>query len=147
MEEKEDRAVGVIPAYKNAEGKLLFCIVREADGHWGFPKGHQEEGESEEETALRELREETGITDAKLIPDTAVVEEYSFERNGHRYHKVVKYFLGFVDSTVGTTPDEFKPEIPEYRWMPYEEAQKTLTFPEARKVLDDVWEYLQKRLE
>ena len=49
-----------------------------APGHWGFPKGHQDAGESEKETAIRELKEETGIDAVNLLEDKTFTEHYSF---------------------------------------------------------------------
>jgi 8-oxo-dGTP pyrophosphatase MutT (NUDIX family) len=58
---------------------LQFLIISsKSDGHWGFPKGHVEEGESVEKTAIREVKEETGL-------DFDLVE--GFERMAHIYHK------------------------------------------------------------
>lgn len=61
MENKEDKSFGVIPVFKNDGGEYFFCLVKHRAGHWGFPKGHPDVDESEEETAKRELLEETGI--------------------------------------------------------------------------------------
>lgn len=145
MEKREDRAAGIIPVHKQAGGELLFCIVHEADGHWGFPKGHREEGESDEQAARRELQEETGIESVDLISDVQFRESYPFVREEGKIEKTVTYFLGLVSSMKSATNDAFKAEIPEYRWLSCEEAKKTLTYPEARKVLDEVWEYLKSR--
>lgn len=60
-----DKSIGVIPFHKDTTGALYFCVVHHSGGHWGFPKGHTKEGEEELETALRELREETGINEVK----------------------------------------------------------------------------------
>ncbi len=143
MEEAQDHAVGVIPVYKNPEGEFLFCLVQHADGHWGFPKGHQEEGESQEETARRELREETGIKDMQIDRTRMFEEEYVFERGSTRYHKLVKYFLARVDSTDNATQQVFKGEIPEFRWLPYKEATAMLTFSGGKRLLEEVKEYLE----
>ncbi len=138
----EDRAIGVIPTHISESGACVFCIVRHADGHWGFPKGHQEVGESEESTARRELAEETGITRVE-IDTRPFTEEYSFERDGQQYHKSVTYFIGRVSSLDYETPEAFRAEIPEVRWLSYEEAKETLTFPEGKKLLDEVLEYVR----
>src|SRR5438874_1044874 len=116
MELKEARSFGVIPVFRVADksfGKSpLFCIVRAKDGHWGFPKGrcNIDQNESEQETALRELREETGIADCDISNNHFFIEEYFFESRGVRHHKLVKYFLGFVHSMEAQTPADFKEE-------------------------------------
>lgn len=147
MEAAQDSAVGIIPVYKQGD-RFLFCLVKHADGHWGFPKGHKEEGESDEGAALRELREETGIGAVQMVPDKRYSEQYFFESNGTRYDKTVTYFLGLVQSKSTATPKEFKNEIRDMRWLPYEEMIRTLAFVEGKKeMLNEIWEYLQKSLE
>ena len=141
---KEDRAIGIIPVYQSEDGKTLFCIVREGDGHWGFPKGHQELGETDEQTARRELEEETGIKHVEVDPNQTFAEEYTFLRDGGKYHKIVKYVLGRVQSTENATAESFKSEIPEVRWLSYEEAKEVLTFGEAKKMLDFAFEYISQ---
>ncbi len=147
MPTQEERSIGVISVHKKLNSEFLFCLVRESDGHWGFPKGHQDDGESDEETARRELREETGIAEVEIDTTRTFEEQYSFERGGGRVHKQATYFLGRVHSVESATPPAFKAEIPEVRWLSYAEAKETLTFPEAKRLLEDVWEYLNKRLE
>ena len=146
MDTREDSAVGIIPVYKKGDAEFLFCIVKEADGHWGFPKGHKEEGESDEEAALRELREETGIEKVDLIREQKFSEHYSFVRDEDRVEKTVVYIIGIVDTTEHLRSPEFRDEISECKWVPYAHAKQTLTYPEAREVLDRAWEYMQKSL-
>lgn len=143
METKQDRAVGIIPVYQTSAGGSVFCIVQEADGHWGFPKGHVERGESDEQAARRELSEETGIAEAELVQEKTFSEHYSFERDGVRYDKEVTYFIGRVASILGTTPAQFKKEILAAHWAPLPEAQRILTFPEAKEVLAAAQKYLE----
>src|SRR3990172_6790723 len=83
-----------------------------APGHWGFPKGHQDAVESEKETAIRELKEETGIDAVNLLEDKTFTEHYSFLKDSFQYNKSVKYFIGFVPSMTVVTPENFKTEIP-----------------------------------
>lgn len=143
MKQKQEKSFGVIPVFKNDKGGFLFCLVLASAGHWGFPKGHQDIDESEEQTAVRELEEETGIKDIKIVKDKSFTERYSFERSGFYYDKSVKYFLAFVSSIDTTTPDNFHAEIPESRWVNYEEARNILSFKERKEILDQVHEYLK----
>ena len=143
MKNKEDKSFGIIPVFKDFNGNFIFCLVRHAEGHWSFPKGHPQMGESEQETATRELKEETGIDDIHLLNNQSFFEKYSFEKNNFKYNKSNKYFLGIVSSMNASTPDNFKNEIPELKWATYEEAKKIITFPEAREILKKAFEYLQ----
>ena len=143
MKVRKDFSVGVVPVYKIAPGVFAFCIVRHAAGHWAFPKGHSEPGETEQETALRELHEETGITDINLYASQAFIETYSFMRGDVQYDKHVTYFVGETDSMQSETLEAFKSEVTEVAWLPYEKAKGTLTFPEAKRLLEEVCEYLE----
>jgi bis(5'-nucleosidyl)-tetraphosphatase len=138
-----DQSFGVIPIFKDKDGIFLFCLVRHADGHWGFPKGHSNEGESEQETAIRELREETGITNIELVSAPTFKEHYSFEKENVRYDKSVKYFLGIVSSMDAQTPRDFKGEIPDLKWLSFDDAKSLLSFPEAKEILESVANYLK----
>jgi 8-oxo-dGTP pyrophosphatase MutT (NUDIX family) len=140
---KKDKSFGIIPVFRDSKGDFVFCLVRHAGEHWGFPKGHQEISESEQETATRELKEETGINNVDLLNSKLFVENYSFEKDNFKHNKSVKYFLGFVFSIATKTPDNFKKEISELKWVSYEEAKELITFPGAREILDQAFEYLQ----
>jgi len=142
MESKKEESFGIIPVFKNVDGSFVFCLIRHKEGHWGFPKGHRDIRESEEETAKRELKEETGISTVDFLNNKFFIEEYAFEQDGIIHDKSVKYFLGFVPTMVATTPDNFKKEISELKWLKYKDASELLTFPEAREALDQVFEYL-----
>ena len=142
MRLQKDSAVGVIPVYKKGKGDFLFCIVKEMDGHWGFPKGHHEEGESDEAAALRELREETGVEHIDLLRDPKFSEHYTFSRNGEHVEKTVVYMIGFVSSIEGRTEEAFAKEITDMQWLPYEVARATLTYKEAKDLLEKVYQTL-----
>jgi len=144
MENIKEKSFGVIPVFRDKENNLFFCLVQHAEGHWGFPKGHPEPGESEKETAARELEEETGIDMIDFSSNKSFIEEYAFEQDGIIHDKSVKYFFGFVSSVVSATPDNFKKEIPELKWVTYEDAKKLITFPEAKRILEEVFEYLKE---
>ncbi|MBI2627376.1 NUDIX domain-containing protein [Candidatus Nomurabacteria bacterium] len=142
MEIKEDKSFGVIPVFKDSSNNFNFCLIQHEQGHWGFPKGHQDAGESEKETAVRELKEETGVSVVNFVNDKSFIVEYPFKKNDIQYNKSVKYFLGFVSSMITETPESFKKEIPELKWVNYEEAKKLITFSEEKKVLDKAFKYL-----
>lgn len=142
MQTKKDYSIGVVPLFKNPEGVIYICLVHHATGHWAFPKGHKDNDEQEWETALRELREETGIKDIEL-GDKTFDEFYSFEVGGVKYDKTVKYFFGYTKDTSFLIPDEFKEEISEVAWFPYEEALERSTFQETRDTLNSVLGYIK----
>ncbi|MBI2030767.1 NUDIX domain-containing protein [Candidatus Kaiserbacteria bacterium] len=143
MEVRLDNSTGIIPVHTGADGAQSFCLVHHAAGHWAFPKGHIDAGESREAAARRELYEETGILTCKLETEHIFIERYSFEKERIRYDKEVTYFLGFVEAKEPVAPKEaFRGEIVEARWIIYEEARELLTFPEAKVLLGEVQVYL-----
>jgi len=152
METREDNSAGIILTYAGPEHTQSFCLVHHATkpdgsgGHWAFPKGHIDAGESKEGAARRELYEETGIMTCKIDPERTFVERYSFNRDGVRFDKEVTYFLGSVETKDPVAPMEvFKGEIIEARWVSYYEAKELLTFPQAKELLEEVCGYLKTR--
>jgi 8-oxo-dGTP pyrophosphatase MutT (NUDIX family) len=139
METEEYESFGVIPIFKVEDSDPLFCLVHHASGHWGFPKGHPNKGESQNETALRELHEETGITDCGILGEKVFIEKYSFKKGETDHIKTVKYFLGIAPLKEVQTPVEFKQEIPESKWLPYTEARDLMTFSESKTILDQAF--------
>ena len=115
-------AGGVV--YRHADGAIDVVICgRDSDGVWGLPKGTPDEGESLEETAAREVSEETGLE--VMIGRKIGVVEYWFAHEGVRYHKWVHYFL--MEATGGDTSSH-DAEYDRVEWRPLEAALKTLTF-------------------
>ncbi len=130
---------GVIPVRHPTSPNREYLVVHHRKGHWAFPKGHQEEGETERETALRELAEETGITEIKLLNEPRFVERYTYTQDGQAREKTVYYYLGFVeDENVELQEDE----IQDYRWVPFGDALTQLTFLESRKLIHQANHYL-----
>ena len=125
-----EKSFGVVPV-RRQKGKDLFLLVRHHAGHWAFPKGHAEKGETEEETALRELAEETGIRDCRLVPGASFAESYAVPEKPVR--KTVKYFLGIVGTAAVRVQEE---EIADFKWLEAAAARKLMTFDEGPKILD-----------
>lgn len=144
METKQDASFGVVPVYKTSEGiqvLLVHQISYRGDRFWIFPKGHAETGESPEETALRELHEETGVTAVSLLSEQCVNIAYSFIHENVRIDKTVTYFVGMCksDDTEITQPQE----VAELRWCTFEEASRLLTHQNSKDVLEKVKQWVE----
>jgi 8-oxo-dGTP pyrophosphatase MutT (NUDIX family) len=111
------KSCGVIP-YRIREEKREYLVLMQTNGSWSFPKGHMEPGETEIETALRELREETGLM-AVGDPENTATLEYPLHPYGR---KQVVLFLWEVAGE--TKPQET--EILDYRWVKPEELKNYL---------------------
>ena len=137
---EEEKSAGAVTFYKEGSN-IEFLLLHYGKGHWGFPKGHIEANESEEQAMLRELEEETGISDAKIIPNFREHITYFFMENGKKIRKHVVFFL--VESKTKEVKLSF--EHTDYAWLPYEKAIETLTFGNARKVLKKAYDFLKQR--
>jgi 8-oxo-dGTP pyrophosphatase MutT (NUDIX family) len=113
---------------------------RDSDGVWGLPKGTPNPGESLEQTAAREVTEETGL-EVKILDKLGVIE-YWFAREGVRYHKWVHYYL--MEATGGDT-SAHDVEYDRVEWFPAEVALKKLTFKNEVEIARKAMAHLDKR--
>jgi len=133
MEQETERSYGIIPL-KFEGNRWLVLLIKHQAGHWAFPKGHQEEGETPLESAKRELFEETALTVRKIIRDTPIQEQYRYKSKDNLINKVVQYFIAEVEGEVKIQEEELLTS----RWLPLSEAIEQLTFPEARRVCSEL---------
>ncbi len=147
METKNDFSYGVIPLCKTESDTMVLLVHQRShrgEQFWTFPKGHPEVGESKETTALRELKEETGIADIRLLPDILFSTEYVFVHEDLKIHKRVEFFLGYVNDTktLITQPHE----VVDVQWCDFTTANELLTHQNTRKILAEVKDFLKKDL-
>ncbi len=134
-----EKSCGIIVYRETAEG-IKFLLLHYPGGHWDFPKGHVERKDpSEEATALRELQEETGITEVEFNTGYKESMYYEFNRGyKERVKKVVVYFLGKTSEEVVSISFEHQ----NFTWLPYEEAIEKLTYENAKDLLRKAQPYL-----
>ena len=130
--------------FKEKQNTFLILERVEKKGDWTFPKGHQEEGESPKETALRELEEETGIKEIQIANLPIIHEEYEIIKKGEKRLKNNGYFIGFVKEN--TIVNIEKEELQSYKWANYEEAMILFNREERRQVLVDAKRYLDNMI-
>lgn len=118
--------------FREEAGRRLYLLLHYVGGHWDFPKGHVEAGESEEQTARREIAEETGIASLEFMPSFRERISYSFRRSGGLVPKHVVFFL----AKTGEKEVRISGEHVGFEWLGYEDATKRLTFGNARKLLE-----------
>ena len=123
-------AGGVV--FRDRDGTPEVVLTdRLADGTWVFPKGTPDVGEEIEDTALREVEEETGLK-VRILRDLGTTD-YWFAAPGERVHKFVHFFL--MESTGGDT-SAHDHEYDEVRWVAADEARRLLSFDTYREILD-----------
>jgi len=115
-----------------------YLILNYSYGHWDFPKGNIESGESEIDTIKREIMEETGITDIKLIEGFRQQISYRYRKKSRLVNKTVIYYLAETKSIKVILSFEHV----NFAWLNFDDALSTLSFDNSRKVLKNAKEYL-----
>jgi bis(5'-nucleosidyl)-tetraphosphatase len=132
-----EKSCGAVVYTKNKE-RLLYLILKSvAHNHWSFPKGHVEGTETEQETAIREITEETGLE--VLLNDFFRQEIYYSPKP--RVKKTVVYFIGEAKHQHVMLQVE---EIAHYQWLSYEEALAQITFENEKAILMTAHSYLKQ---
>ncbi|MCK4571172.1 NUDIX domain-containing protein [Candidatus Bipolaricaulota bacterium] len=132
-EEGEERAAGFVLFRTIHQDRQYLLLRHQTDGHWAFPKGRLEPGESEVEAAIREIFEETNIDQLCPIPGFRETSRYHFRRNGQRIAKTVAYYLA------ETTQSEvsLSMEHTAFQWLGFEDAVAAITYAESQRILSD----------
>ena len=126
-----DLCYGIIPV-KWHEGHWEVLLIQHyaSTGHWSFPKGHADEGESYLQTAERELFEETGLSIKRYFSEKGLAEEYQFFSKSKLVRKKVVYYVAEVYGELILQQDE----IYASQWLNFDKAIKTITFPAGKEV-------------
>ena len=124
-------AGGVV--YRQVDGRTEMVLCgRETPVRWSLAKGTPDKGESLEDTALREVREETGL-EVRIEDDIGSIEYWFADRDGEiRYRKTVHFYLMVP---TGGQIDQHDPEFDVVEWFPADEALKNLTYANEVEVL------------
>jgi len=143
---RETSAGAVI--FRKNNNEIYYLLLHYEAGHWDFPKGHIEKGESEEDTVRREVEEETGIKDIKIIEGFKEWIKYTFRRTyglkkeekekPEWVFKIVTFYLAETE----TKEVKISFEHTGFKWLPYNEALKQLTFKKAKEILEKAHHYL-----
>ncbi|RLC61218.1 MAG: NUDIX hydrolase [Chloroflexota bacterium] len=133
-------SAGGVVCRRNPAGQLEVVLIATQGGErWGLPKGLVEKGESLEETALREVREETGL-EAEILERLEPIEYWFWwdeEGQKVRYHKKVYFFLMAYRSG-DVAQHDF--EVEDVRWFPIDQAIERASYRTEREVLQQVKE-------
>ena len=143
-----EKSIGAI-VFRGEKGEIFFLLLlypSKNKDYYAFVKGHQEIGEADEETLKRELKEETGMKEIKVIPGFKEKEEYIFRdvykepENPPLVKKEVIYYLVETFSEKVKLSDEHM----SYQWLKLEEAKKLLRFKQAKEIIGKAFLFLNK---
>ncbi len=137
----EETSAGIV-LFRKEDSKTLFLLLHYPSGHWDFIKGKMEKGESTHETAIRETKEETGITDITFLENFEEWIKYDFQYQGELVHKKVVFFL----AETKTKEVMISHEHLDYTWMDYNTSMEKTTFDNAKTVLTRAQMLLAKTL-
>lgn len=134
---KQEKSCGAVIVTKEKEHPKVLLIKHHNGDHWAFPKGHVEGTETEEETALREIMEETHLT-VELDTQFRHVVRYS------PYEGTVKDVIYFIAYAAEQAIHKQKEEVLDSTWLSFEEALTLITYENDRTVLEAAMHYLAK---
>ena len=122
---EQEKSCGAIVINKN--NKIL--LVHHNAGHWDFPKGHIENGETEEQTAIREVKEETNI-------DIIIHNKYRYTTSYSPKENVMKEVVYFLAQNIDEDKKPQLEEVSEVKWFTLEEAMNTITYENSKEILN-----------
>ena len=128
---KEETSAGGV-VYRVVDGAPLYLLIRDSYKNWGFPKGHVEQGERPEGAALREVSEETGLSDLALRGLIETID-WHFRFRGKLIHKICHFYL--METAESSTSPQRTEGITACRWLPFDEAEELISYGNAREVL------------
>jgi len=136
----QERSAGIVIFRREGDDEY-FLLLRYGYDRRGFAKGNIEQGETEREAAIREAREETGLTNLTFVDDFRTEIEYYYRKMGETVHKKVVYFLA-------ETPEKdvkISSEHVDYEWLPLDDALRLMSFRNDKKVLIRAWEAIKNQ--
>jgi len=141
---KEFSAGAVI--YRKKDNAILFLVVySNRNKIWGFPKGHLEKGETEKESAVREIKEEAGLEDLKFIEGFTgkVTYETISKRPPFKGDKIKKYVTYFLCETGKQDIIVDGREITDYRFLNFSQTEELIKFTNLKNILRRAYDLLR----
>ncbi len=135
-----EESFGTIALKKENNSWLTFLVKLKSGNHWGFPKGHPNLSETAQQTAQRELKEETDLEVIRYLYDEPIVEQYQFKKNNDVVIKKAYYFLAEVKNEAKIHPNE----ILDGCWIDIKKAADKITYPQSKEIAKQVDIILQK---
>jgi bis(5'-nucleosidyl)-tetraphosphatase len=135
----EERSAGAV-VYREDGERRMYLLLQNA-GRWDFPKGGMEKGESELQTVVREVKEETGLQAIKIVPGFRKVIAYFYRRDGKNIHKQVAYMLASTNEEKVKISFEHQG----FGWFSYVEALERASYENSKLTLTEAEKFLNRR--
>jgi 8-oxo-dGTP pyrophosphatase MutT (NUDIX family) len=144
MQTKIDISYGVIPIHRANSSWEVFLIHQFSmignNSYWVFPKGHPEKGETPKQSAIRELKEETGLVPDKLLDNPIFSLKYSFVVDGVQVQKRVDFFIGIIKDTNYQLDSV---EVKEAGWYSLQDVSDRLDYQDTKKMFEEVHKFIE----
>jgi 8-oxo-dGTP pyrophosphatase MutT (NUDIX family) len=127
---KYEKSCGAV-VVKRDQNEDYFLLVQMNKGHWSFPKGHMQHHETEQQTALREIKEETNL-------DVILLENFRQTVKYHSAHETEKEVVYFLAKSKSDYIQRQESEIKNISWLRYEDAMGQLTYETDKGILKQV---------
>ena len=134
-----EKSAGAI-VFRREKKEIKYLLIKYGWGHWEFPRGGIEKGESLKGTARREIKEETGIEDVKFIEGFKEWIKFFFKLKGKNIMKIATFLL----AETKTKEVELSHEHDDYLWLDYRNALEKLTFDNSKKVLEKAHKFISE---
>lgn len=134
-----ERSCGVVIFSEEPAAGREYLLLHYPTGHWDFAKGHVEKDEEDLATALREAREETGLTDLHVLSNFKHEFEYWYRHHQTPIRKHVTWFLAKVETKLVKISHEHQG----YEWLSYAKAVERVTYANAKDLLRRAEEFLK----
>jgi len=134
-----EKSAGAV-IFRRENSKVKYLLIKYEWGHWEFPRGAIEKGESLEETAKREIKEETGIKVESFIPGFKEWIKFFFKLKGKNIMKIATFLLAETKEKKIKLSHEHK----DFAWLEYDKAIERLTFDNSKEVLEKANKFLLK---
>jgi bis(5'-nucleosidyl)-tetraphosphatase len=138
----DEISAGAVLHLMDENFEINYLILNYSYGHWDFPKGNVEIGETEIDTIKREVMEETGIVDIKLIEGFRQQISYKYRKKSKLVHKTVIYYLAETKSNKVVLSFEHV----NFAWLNFDDALNKLSFENSKKVLKNAKEFLSNNI-